>query len=58
MNTNKEEIIMDNDKLDEMIKAGLIGVMTECAYGAPIAQTEKDNVLKKKNSEDLEKSDK
>lgn len=47
----------DNEKtIDEMIESGEIGTMTECAYGAPIADTESENTLKpKKNKDDEDK---
>mgnify|MGYP003300799962 CR=1 FL=1 len=41
---------MDTDKIiEDMIASGKIGVMTECAYGSTIADTEHDNTLTKKN---------
>lgn len=45
-----------NDKtIDELIKSGEIGTMTECAYGAPIADKESENTLNKKKEEENNK---
>lgn len=45
---------MTEKELQEMIEKGEIGTMTECAYGASIADTEKDNKLKKKKEDKKE----
>ena len=37
-----------NKNIEDMINSGEIGVMTECAYGSAVADTECDNVLNKK----------
>lgn len=36
-----------NKTIEEMIESGELGTMTECAYGAAIADTEAENTLKK-----------
>jgi hypothetical protein len=46
--TREEEI----KKMEEMIANGEIGSMTECAYGAAIADDEQKNVLNKKKKEE------
>ena len=38
-----------NKTIDDMIASGELGVMTECAYGSAIADTEHVNKLKKKD---------
>jgi len=48
MNNNQKTI-------DELIESGELGVMTECAYGAPIADSELENKLKKKTEKDNKK---
>lgn len=46
---------MTEKDIQEMINNGELGVMTECAYGSAIADTEKSNTLKKKKEqEDIE----
>lgn len=42
---------MDKD-IQKMIESGELGVMTECAYGSAVADTEKENILKKKKDSD------
>lgn len=37
---------MDEKTLQEMIEKGELSVMSECAYGSAIADTEKENALK------------
>lgn len=37
---------MNEKDIQEMINNGELGVMTECAYGSAVADTEKDNNLK------------
>lgn len=39
------------DNIEKMIENGELGVMTECAYGTAVADTEKNNNLKKKKDE-------
>lgn len=47
---------MDNKDWEKMIENGEIGTMTECAYGKPIADTEKVKLKKKKeNNKDSDK---
>lgn len=41
--------------IDDMIASGELGVMTECAYGSAIADTEHDNTLKKDKKVEAEK---
>lgn len=36
-----------NKTIEDMIASGEIGVMTECAYGSAVADTECENVLNK-----------
>lgn len=39
---------METDKtIEQMIESGELSVMTECAYGSTIADTESNNVLHK-----------
>ena len=48
---------MDKNKtIEDMIASGEIGVMTECAYGSAVADTEIENTLKPKKK-DVIKSD-
>ena len=41
---------MTDKELQQMIESGEIGTMTECAYGAAIADTEEMNILVKKKT--------
>ena len=34
-------------EIEKMIESGELSSMTECAYGSTVADTEKDNTLKK-----------
>ena len=47
---------MSEKDIEKMIASGELGVMTECAYGSAVADTEKENNLKKKKElkEDIE----
>ena len=45
MNDKKEKT------LEEMIESGELGVMTECAYGSAIADSEHKNTLNKDNKD-------
>lgn len=36
-----------NKNIEDMIASGEIGVMTECAYGSAVADTECENILNK-----------
>ncbi len=47
---------MQDKTIEEMIASGEIGTMTECAYGASIADTEIENNLKKKLKDKKEDS--
>lgn len=49
-------MIMSDKNIQEMINNGELGVMTECAYGSSIADTEKNNILNKKKKESNEDS--
>lgn len=43
---------MNKEKsIEDMIASGELGVMTECAYGSAIADTEHENNLKKDKKE-------
>ena len=37
-----------NKTIEDMIASGELSVMTECAYGSAVADTEYENTLKKK----------
>lgn len=48
---------MNEKDINEMIANGELGVMTECAYGSAIADTEKNNNLKKDMKENKNNND-
>lgn len=49
---------MNIDKtIEDMIASGELGVMTECAYGSAVADTECENILKSKKEEKITKKD-
>lgn len=48
---------MNEKDINEMIASGELGVMTECAYGSAIADTEKNNNLKKDKKENKNNND-
>ena len=41
-----------NKTIDDMIASGELGVMTECAYGSAVADTECENTLKQNKNKD------
>lgn len=48
---------MNEKTIEEMIANGELGVMSECAYGSAIADTEKNNTLKKDKSDNKNNND-